>query len=293
MSRQFSADDLAPMLIANQKAIISMQEQIIAVPRAKGDPRTLETTRYGSSAEISEPLPGTLLPNVPIIPMEIVGDKYQLIRLNMEDMRSAAPGSWVLTLSSEVLDVGPTGPSITRVNPLVADILFGSGGTHHRVQVDAQADTIALPSQTAFVTVGYAPISTAAGAGGPGSPNASYARIRVNATMQKAAQNGMVQATRSFWVLDADPYQIPIPPFAQSWRIELQQLVPNGSLPVTSLEVRTAQGVALDQPVPEVLESMARTLCSRPIPPDAAGGYMLVNLASVAWSGKIVFNLKF
>jgi hypothetical protein len=130
---------------------------------------------------------------------DVIGWGTRLITGNLVDERDDSeedanelsilnPGSWVLELRGQVTDPSPAPGYGTEqlVAPLVARVCFGKGGNMQEVWVDAMRCTLALPSSTVYVDVGY--LQTWGNAGGnlgvfrecavEGSLHRSFARTR-------------------------------------------------------------------------------------------------------------------
>lgn len=268
-------------------AIIGISQELKNI----GKP-TKKTPRLGSQQTLPEPPAGSAFTAVGQgYSSDFVGESVRLITTEGDEF-SQEPGSYILVVNSKPLIVGPTGPSIRRGTNLLAKITFGSGGVTHLLEVDGNQGSIALPAQTLFVEIGEIPYCQIDQAGSIG-PNNYYQSTLVSATVQKSSNSTARKTTRSYWTLgDAtDVMEIPIPPFAYEWTVMPFAEVTSGSLPIASAYVENAFNEVLDTPIPEMLESMARTHCFRALPPNVQGGKIVMMNTNASWAGQLVFHV--
>lgn len=254
-------------------------------------------TSLGSTAEIAESdlAPGTQLYGN----FQPIGPRRRLLSIDPKDAPDNSPGSWVISLAGRVLDTGPGNPGITRAVPAIAYIGFGKGGVLQEVECDAWRNLIALPGDTVYVDVQYNQFGAAGVAPDPAyAPTALFRRVGFKATAHRTLETGEAIPTRTYY--SAAPLgglsRMPVPPFATAWTI-----VPNnfqvvaGSLPYEVLIRSAAQGgggMILDNPVPEVVESMARTLCFRSLPSGSGELQLRTNGPGAATKAcQVVFRL--
>lgn len=254
-------------------------------------------TSLGSTAEIAEsdlgPTPqlyGNFQP---------IGPRRRLLSIDPKDAPDDSPGSWVVSLAGRVLETGPGNPGITRAVPAIAYIGFGKGGVLQEVEVDAWRNLIALPGDTAYIDVQYNQFGVATASPDPAyAPTALFRRVGFKATAHRTLETGEAIPTRSYYNVAplGGVSLIPVPPFATSWTIIPNNFqVVSGSLPYEVLirsAITTGGGMILDTPVPEVVESMARTLCFRPLPSGAGLLQLLTNGPGAATKAcQVVFRL--
>lgn len=290
-------DEFSRFLRLQEAALARQTRSFIAIEetlKVQGQYTPTTTTRTGNSVKVAEPPLGSSFSAAGLgYSNAFVGERYRIINVDEKDKMSNLPGSWVLSLSSQVTSIGPTGPSIRRASNLLAKISFGVGGTTQEVEVDANENLIALPSNTLCVDVGQSPYAPVDFSGAVG-PNNYFQEETVTATAYRSTQGGQFAPTRSYWVLgdSTDTIQIPIPPFAREWTYMPVEPVESGDEPLQEAIVYSAGTFqVLDTPVPEVLTTMARMHCFRALPPNSQSGFVQVKPGVGTWYGQLVFRL--
>jgi hypothetical protein len=173
-------------------------------------------TRFGRSVDLPGALAG-VTPNIDTVKRRVL-----LVEGNLNELwpdKWADAGSWVLTVSSSILEPAVAGAH-AEITPLVCYITIGSGGATHKVQVDAWPGfSLSLPAAVVRAEVDWDSLPRA----NVIAPNiwAVPQRVRINATIQRS--NVAASARRSFLLArDLAAGQITrgvIPPFAKSWMV--------------------------------------------------------------------------
>lgn len=276
-------------ILLQGRSLIAMSQEL----KAANVRKNLSSTRLGRSLAFADPGDAYAFFDSAVVGSgnygkNFVGQEARMVSVTADDEISNAPGSWAISFSTREILVGSQSPDDVRASNLVAKINFGSGGTSHYVEIDANYGTVILPAQTVWVDVGQEPFMPDDTYAYP-TPNRFMQSITSVVTACKSSQS-CGEARRSYWVGGAAGSLVPIPPFAIAWAYMPIAPVTSGSLPAT-VSVLSASADTLDEPIPELVESMARTHCFRELPPNSEGGTISILPASASFGGQIVFKL--
>lgn len=192
----------------------------------------------------------------------------RIVSANANDFPGAErSGSWVLTVDA---DYTVTGASL-QYAPIVAKVTFGAGGIQNNLYIDAFRGSISIPAPDVIVSVGHTKML---GTGGVLGPNAGYApEAKVRATLQRSNEGSGESSilTRNFYMAPSLSATMPIPPFATAWAVA-NEYDPDGTVlsGLSNVLIKNSRtGSTLDRVTDTIADSMKRTLCFRPLPPQA------------------------
>lgn len=224
-----------------------------------------QTTRVGNSVVLERPNDISALFRTSY---DVVFRK-RLLMMRKEDIPSdeRGPGSWVVSIRG-VTEEQNASKLVNPAAPLVAVVTVGTGNTSLVFEVDAWNTTFSVPADDVSIDIGYSQWGTDIVPAGAGEPNDIFNKVRVDATAHRSLETGESIPTRSFYMFPANGapngFPITIPTFGASWTVAADTKIASGTVPYSAFV--SGGGYAIDNVPDDVLASMVRTQCFRPLP---------------------------
>ena len=252
---------------AERTNLVNLGNRVVLESASTGWPVLQESEWYDSSGEL-----------------RILGLK-RLLTVRPTDLMSKAPGSWVLSLASNILEgndrsVEYPNKSLSTL-PLVARITFGTGGVSTWFDVDATKSLLAIPSNDFIVEVGWRPVlsnTSPADQTDIRLPSIIPNKTEVIGTIHRSLETGESIPTISYIIPNTGEVTrgdvggtLTIPPQAVSWGLSTPAITPLGAAIgdarlQNSFVGGSIPSARLDELDSAQLVNMIRGGCFRPIP---------------------------